>query len=408
MILAGNGSDEILAIVMRTYLGPGDILAYPDPTYSLYPVLAEEGENRVRTVAWEANWELPIDALLATGARAIFFANPNAPTGTLVKKSRVRDLALAFDGLLLVDEAYVDFADESCLDLVRELPNVVLCRTFSKGYSLAGLRFGYAIAAPAAVAEMMKVKDSYNCDAISILAATAALETRTTPDGRGKPFAPSAPVCRASLASAATRSSRRRPISYSPAAPGGNAAEIYRALKARGILVRFFDKPGSTTSCASPSARPNRTTPSSRRCPARNHEATARQEDSAPAPNPERREPARPDLTTTRLAKTDILADAAETRPSRKPRSNASCPSRKSTSSPSRSGPALRRGSPPLRSPRRKRRTRTWARGPRARRPRRRPPAGRAQPAPGGRHRLPVPAGVAERARLCFKKVRSA
>ncbi len=122
MILAGNGSDEILAIVMRTYLGPGDTIAYPDPTYSLYPVLAEEGENRVRTVPWEASWELPIDALVATAARAIFFANPNAPSGTLVRKSRVRDLALAFDGLLLVDEAYVDFADESCLDLVRELP----------------------------------------------------------------------------------------------------------------------------------------------------------------------------------------------------------------------------------------------------------------------------------------------
>jgi histidinol-phosphate aminotransferase len=244
MILAGNGSDEILAIVMRTYLGPGDTLAYPDPTYSLYPVLAEGGETRVRTVAWEPNWQLPIDALLATGARAIFFANPNAPTGTVVKKSRVRELALAFDGLLLVDEAYVDFADESCLDLVRELPNVILCRTFSKGYSLAGLRFGYAIAAPSAVAEMMKVKDSYNCDAISILAATAALADQDY----------------ARRAWQAVRSERarlsaelgKRGFDVIPShanfvfarCPGGDATAIYRALKAKGILVRFFDKPG--------------------------------------------------------------------------------------------------------------------------------------------------------------------
>ena len=176
MVLAGNGSDEILAIAIRTFLGPGDTLAYPDPTYSLYPVLAESCENRVVTVPWESGWQLPIDALLASGARAIFFANPNAPTGTLVKRASVRQLALAFEGLLLVDEAYVDFADESCLDLVRELPNVMICRTFSKGYSLAGLRFGYAIAAAPLVAEMTKVKDSYNCDAISVLAATAALE----------------------------------------------------------------------------------------------------------------------------------------------------------------------------------------------------------------------------------------
>jgi histidinol-phosphate aminotransferase len=243
MILAGNGSDEILAIVMRTFLGPGAILAYPDPTYSLYPVLAEEGETQVRTVAWESNWGLPIDALIATGARAIFFANPNAPTGTLVRKSRVRDLALAFDGLVLIDEAYVDFADESCLDLARELPNVILCRTFSKGYALAGLRFGYAIAAPATVAEMMKVKDSYNCDAISILAATAALEDQDYARQSWQ-------AVRAERARL-TDELGKRGFDVIPSqanfvfarCPGGKAAAIYRALKARGILVRFFDKP---------------------------------------------------------------------------------------------------------------------------------------------------------------------
>lgn len=246
MILAGNGSDEILAIVMRTFVGPGEVLAYPDPTYSLYPVLADEGESRVRTVAWEAGWELPIAGLLATAPRAVFFANPNAPTGTVVKKARVRELALAFDGLVLVDEAYVDFADESCLDLVRELPNVLVCRTLSKGYSLAGLRFGYAIAAPAVIAEMMKVKDSYNCDAIAITAATAALEDqayarKTWQAVRGE---------RARLAAELAR--RGYEITPSEAnflfvrCPRGNAAEIYLRLKHKGILVRFFDKPGLT------------------------------------------------------------------------------------------------------------------------------------------------------------------
>jgi histidinol-phosphate aminotransferase len=229
---------------MRTFLGPGETLAYPDPTYSLYPVLAEGSENRVRTVTWEPNWQLPIDALLATGARAIFFANPNAPTGTVVKKARVRDLANAFDGLLLVDEAYVDFADESCLDLVRDLPNVVLCRTFSKGYSLAGLRFGYAIAAPAVVAEMMKVKDSYNCDAISILAATAALEDQD--------YARRSWQAVRAERSRLTSEMGKRGYDVIPSqanfvlvgCPDGNAADVYRRLKSQGILVRFFDKPG--------------------------------------------------------------------------------------------------------------------------------------------------------------------
>jgi histidinol-phosphate aminotransferase len=244
MVLAGNGSDEILAIVMRTYVGPGEVLAYPDPTYTLYPVLADEGESRVRTVPWAPGWDLPINALLETSPRAIFFANPNAPTGTLVKKARVRELAQAFDGLLLVDEAYVDFADESCLDLVREFPNVVLCRTFSKGYSLAGLRFGYAIAAPTVVAEMMKVKDSYNCDAIAILAATAALEDQAYAQ-KGWQAVRSE---RARLAAELAR--RGYEITPSQAnfvfarCPRGNAADIYLVLKRQGILVRFFEKPG--------------------------------------------------------------------------------------------------------------------------------------------------------------------
>jgi histidinol-phosphate aminotransferase len=246
MILAGNGSDEILAIAVRTFLGPGDVLAYPDPTYSLYPVLAESCENRVVTVPWEPGFVLPMAALLATAARAIFFANPNAPTGTQVPSARVRELALAFDGLLLVDEAYVDFADENCLSLVRELPNVMICRTFSKGYSLAGLRFGYAIAAPALVAEMTKVKDSYNCDAISILAATAALEDQDYARGTWQAVRSE----RVRLASELARRGWEVTPSQSnflfARCPTGNAGEIYRALKSTKILVRYFDKPGLT------------------------------------------------------------------------------------------------------------------------------------------------------------------
>ena len=244
MIVAGNGSDEILAMAVRTYLGPGDILAYPDPTYSLYPVLAEIGEVKVATVPWAAGWELPVDALLLTGAAAIFFANPNAPTGTLVPLARVRELATRFSGLLLVDEAYVDFADENSVGLVKEFPNLIVSRTLSKGYGLAGLRFGYAIAAPEVVEEMNKVKDSYNCDAIAILAATAALHDqayarRTWQHVRKE---------RVRLTEALTR--RGWQVIPSQAnfvlatCPDSNAGAIYRALKSQGILVRFFDKPG--------------------------------------------------------------------------------------------------------------------------------------------------------------------
>ena len=101
---------------------------------------------------------------------------PTPPAARSSRRRRSRNCARQFPGLLLVDEAYVDFADDNCLSLVRDHANVVISRTLSKAYSLAGLRFGYAVAQPQVIAEMMKVKDSYNCDAISVVAATAAIQ----------------------------------------------------------------------------------------------------------------------------------------------------------------------------------------------------------------------------------------
>ncbi len=175
MIMAGNGSDDVLAIAMQTFLSPGDVLAYPEPTYSLYPVLAELDEVKVATVPWENGWSLPVDALLAVKPRAIFLANPNAPSATFVSPQRIEELLRKFAGLLLIDEAYVDFADDNCLPLIREHENVVVTRTLSKAYSLAGMRFGYAVSRPDVIREMNKAHDSYPCDAISIAAATAAI-----------------------------------------------------------------------------------------------------------------------------------------------------------------------------------------------------------------------------------------
>ncbi|HXU81493.1 MAG TPA: histidinol-phosphate transaminase [Polyangia bacterium] len=244
MILAGNGSDEILAMVMRAFVGPGDVLAYPHPTYSLYPVLAEMAEVKVVEVPWGPAWSLPAQALIDTGARAIFFANPNAPSGTLVGPDQVRALADRFRGVLLVDEAYVDFAESDCLALVKSCPNVVISRTFSKGYSLAGLRFGYAVAAPSIIEAMAKVKDSYNCDALSMTAATAALEDQAHARGGWQAVREERERLAAELG--------RRGFAVIPSqanfllatVPGGDAAALYAKLKAHGILIRYFAKPG--------------------------------------------------------------------------------------------------------------------------------------------------------------------
>ena len=245
-VIAGNGSDEILSMVLRTYLGPGDTIAWPDPTYSLYPVLAEIADTRGVGVPWEAGWRLPTAALLATGARAIFFANPNAPSGTLVPEAEIRTLAQNFDGLVLVDEAYVDFAETDCVGLLADCANVVISRTLSKGYALCGIRLGYALAAPEIIAQLMKVKDSYNCNALAIPAGVAALADRAYAEQGWNTVRRERTRVAAELA--------RRGFTVIPShanflfasVPGGNALALYRGLKARGILVRFFDKPGQS------------------------------------------------------------------------------------------------------------------------------------------------------------------
>lgn len=244
MVIAGNGSDDILAIALRTFVGPGETLAYPDPTYSLYPVLAEIGQVIVARVPWAEGWALPIDALVATGARAIFFANPNAPSGTFVPPDQVRALAKRFAGLVLVDEAYVDFSDATCLPLLTDCPNVLLSRTLSKAYSLAGLRFGYALGAGPLITEMAKVKDSYNCDAVAIRAAIAALDDQAYARRTWDHVRTERARMSAALGGRGWTVLPSQANFILATCPDGNAAVIYQALKTKGILVRHFDIPG--------------------------------------------------------------------------------------------------------------------------------------------------------------------
>ena len=244
MIIAGNGSDDVLDVAVRTVLGPGDLLAYPDPTYSLYPVLAELNETKYVGVPWEKDFQLPIDALIATKARAIFLANPNAPTGTFVQPAKIKELCKRFDGLVLVDEAYTDFAGENCLALVKDHANLLISRTLSKAYSLAGLRFGYGVAQESLIDQMMKVKDSYNCDAISICAATAAIQDQDYARGTWEMIRAERERLTDELNALGWTVLPSRANFILATTPDGNGKRAYLGLKQQGILVRYFDKPG--------------------------------------------------------------------------------------------------------------------------------------------------------------------
>lgn len=176
-VMAGNGSDELLSILMRCYVGEGDSVAYPVPTYSLYETLVAIQGGESVTVPYADNFTIPAP-LYFQSSKMTILCNPNAPSGTLEPVGEIARLARSVAGLLVVDEAYIDFADsdESAIALVNRFPNLVVLRTFSKAFSLAGMRVGLVFGSKDIVRSLMKVKDSYNLCRLSLAAAVAALE----------------------------------------------------------------------------------------------------------------------------------------------------------------------------------------------------------------------------------------
>jgi histidinol-phosphate aminotransferase len=175
-ILCGNGSDDILTILTRTLVGAGELLRLPYPSYILYRTLAQLQAANYQEVHFNLDWSVSDDfAKSKDKLKLVFLANPNSPSGTVVPPEKVLEIAERLPCPLLVDEAYADFAETNCVSLVKRCDKIMVSRTFSKSYALAGLRFGYLVAQPHLIEQFVKMKDSYNCDALSIAAATAAL-----------------------------------------------------------------------------------------------------------------------------------------------------------------------------------------------------------------------------------------
>ena len=179
-ILAGNGSDEILTILVRGFVGEGQKLRLPFPSYILYRTLADIQGARWEQTPFLDGWHLP--TAFSEGQddlRLVLLPNPNSPSGTVVRPEEIESIAAALPCPLVVDEAYVDFADFDCLELVQKHDNIVVTRTLSKSYGLAGIRFGYLVARPELIAKLNLIKDSYNCDYLATVAATAAISDQT-------------------------------------------------------------------------------------------------------------------------------------------------------------------------------------------------------------------------------------
>ena len=245
MVLAGNGSDDLLTIITRAFVGPGDLAAYPSPSYLLYSTLIALQDGRSVVVPYTRDWTLEKSALAVPGLKLFFLANPDSPSGTALEREQIAELAGSLDCPLVVDEAYADFADPRyhAMPLLKEHPNVIVTRSFSKGYGLAGIRLGYLVARAETVAQLIKVKDSYNCDMLSQVAGVAGLRDQGyLAETRAKILA-----TRGRLTGALRSMGYTVPDSQSNfvwATGGPPARETFHRLKDHKILVRLMSYAG--------------------------------------------------------------------------------------------------------------------------------------------------------------------
>jgi len=175
-VCIGNGSDDILNLLVRVFGGPDAAVGFTFPSYSLYPVLVEIQAGRTEVIPFDRSLRLPLERIAASTARAFFLTSPNAPTGVAFANTDLERMLASFGGLLVVDEAYAPFADVDAVPLLARHPRLVIVRTLSKAYALAGIRVGYALGDPELIGLLDRVRDSYNVNRLSQAAALAALE----------------------------------------------------------------------------------------------------------------------------------------------------------------------------------------------------------------------------------------
>lgn len=244
MVMAGNGSDDLLTIITRAFIGPGDLAASASPSYLLYTTLVALQNGRGVTIPYKADWTLDLSTLPAAGLKLVFLASPDSPSGTAPGRETIAALASTLDCPLIVDEAYADFADPRfhATTLIADHPNLIVTRSFSKGYGLAGIRLGYLIGRPDIVTHLIKVKDSYNCGMLSQVAGVAALGDQAyLAETRGKIMA-----TRSRLTGALRSLGYSVPDSQANfvwATGGPPARQTFERLKSSKVLVRLMCYP---------------------------------------------------------------------------------------------------------------------------------------------------------------------
>jgi len=239
-VFVGNGSDEVLALCIRAFVERNGSVGYFDPSYSLYPILADIEDVEKRPVALDAsfNWQMPADY----SASLFFLTNPNAPTSLAFSRANVESFSKSFAGVVLVDEAYADFADENCMDLALELENVLVARTLSKSYSLAGIRLGYCVGHAELIGAMYKIKDSYNVNYLTQEIARAAILDQDTMHANVQAIVETRKLVAGKLSELGfeVADSQTNFLWVKPL--GLSAKTLFEQLRRKNIIVRYFGK----------------------------------------------------------------------------------------------------------------------------------------------------------------------
>ena len=239
-VFAGNGSDEVLALCIRAFVERnGGSVGFFDPSYSLYPVLANIEDVETRPVELDENfgWQMPENYECSL----FFITNPNAPTSLLFPKDRIEAFVKDFNGVVVIDEAYVDFASENCMELATKYNNVLVTRTLSKSYALAGIRFGYCVGDKDLIDALYKIKDSYNVNRLTQEIARVALLDQGTMEAITTAIKNSRTLMTQELQALGFNvlPSETNFLWTKPPKPG--AQKIFEALKKQNIYVRWFD-----------------------------------------------------------------------------------------------------------------------------------------------------------------------
>ncbi len=245
-VLMTNGSDEILNFAFMAFGDADHPFAFPDITYGFYPVFAKLNGIPYREIPLKEDFSIDPDDYCGIGCHVVI-ANPNAPTGLALSGADIRRIAQSNpDHVVIIDEAYVDFGGESCLPLLSLCENLLITRTFSKSYSLAGARLGFGIGSPALIQDLNTIKYStnpYNINRMTMAAGTAAMEESAYYEQHCREIVATREYTREKLTElgfSMPRSDANFLFARHDRLDGGT---LYRKLKARGVLVRHFDKP---------------------------------------------------------------------------------------------------------------------------------------------------------------------